>query len=356
MSKQYTTLSRDYYPYVTRAILRLMDEGKLTQVTHVDVEPNYGYVTRLTYQDGSYRITYGNDLGLNNAAAYELAKDKGHTKFILRTMNVNCPEGAEFISPWWEEVIGQSQRVRGNVHMKTTRQAAAYVETERSYPVYVKPVDGSRGGDIFKVATRQELEAVLETYNEKRIRVAMIEAPITLPDYRIVVLDGKLISAYHRLPLTVVGDGTATIEEHITRLQQHHEDTGRDTRLRPDDDRIYRHLAQQHMTVNDILPDGQSHVLVPISNLSIGGTSKDVSDSIDPRWVALAAQIGKQFNLRLLGIDLACEDITSSAAKYSVIEVNAAPGLDHYALSGDTQKELVDQLYVKVLDVPPSRL
>lgn len=351
MSQFYATLATSHFPYVTRSILRLMERGVLTNVVRVDVEPDYGYVTRLTYTDGSCRITYGNDLGLNNAAACDLAGDKGYTKFMLRTMGVNCPDGDEFILPWWEEVINLNQRIRGNVEMRTARTMTNYVETELGYPVYIKPVDGSRGGDIFKVETRSEIEAVLTLYNEKHVRVAMAEAPIALPDYRIVVLDGKLISAYRRVPLTVMGDGKASIREHITRLQQQYERTGRDTRMHADDERIRRHLAQQNMTVDSVPARGQSHVLVPISNLSIGGTSQDVTNVIDPHWVSLATRIGENFNLRLLGLDLACADITSPHAEYSVIEVNAAPGLDHYALSGEKQKKLVDQLYTQVLNV-----
>src|SRR5690606_34567113 len=102
----------------------------------------YGYVTRLSYTDGSHRITYGNDLGLNNAAACDLAKDKGHTKFMLRTMGVDCPAGDEFILPWWEEKIGETQRARGNANIKTVDMIPEYIDQELDYPVYLKPVDG----------------------------------------------------------------------------------------------------------------------------------------------------------------------------------------------------------------------
>lgn len=356
MSEHYSQApdQHEHYPYVTRSILRLLGKGALTNVTSVDVEPDYGYVTRLSYTDGSHRITYGNDLGLNNAAACDLAKDKGHTKFMLRTMGVDCPAGDEFILPWWEEKIGETQRARGNANIKTVDMIPEYIDQELDYPVYLKPVDGSKGGDIFTVYTPAELETVLELYNEKRVRVAMVEAPVGMPDYRIVSLDNELISAYRRVPLTVVGDGERSVRELVDELQLRYEEEGRDTRLNADDERIRRHLAQRHMTVNHVPAQGESLVLVPISNLSAGGTSEDVTEIIDKRWVDLAARVGENFNLRLLGLDLACEDITSSDARYSVIEVNAAPGLDHYALSGEAQKELVDELYTKVLNAFPT--
>ncbi|HKX73054.1 MAG TPA: hypothetical protein VJM32_03510 [Candidatus Saccharimonadales bacterium] len=331
-----------------------MKKGLLTNVVSVDIEPDYGYVARLTYLNGLHRITYGNDLGLNNAAACDLAKDKGHAKFMLRTIGVECPAGDEFILPWWEEMIGQTQRERGNTSLRTTDDIPDYIEQQMGYPVYLKPVSGSKGGDIFTVQNRAELEMVVELYNEKRIRVIVVEAPVKMPDYRVVVLDGELISAYRRVPLTVVGDGVHTIKELLAQLQQRYDDEGRDTQLNPDDERIRRHLAQDNMTVTDIPEAGRSLVLVPISNLSAGGTSEDITDSIHERWTNLAAQISENFNLRLIGLDLACEDITSPTAKYSVIEVNSSPGLDHYALSGDAQKELVDQFYIKILNALPA--
>ena len=96
---------------------------------------------------------------------------------------------------------------------------------------------------------------------------------------------------------------------------------------------------------------GEIQTLASISNLSAGGTSVDVTNSIAPKWVELSKKIAAGMNLRLCGVDLACTDITDSDVDYAVMEVNAAPGLDHYAMSGDAQKQLVDDLYMRVLNV-----
>src|SRR4051812_46570067 len=88
--------SMDYYPYVTRRLLHLFSVSKLTNVTSVDVEPDFGYVTRINYQDGSHRVTYGCNLGLNTGAAGELSKDKGFTKYMLGRIGVTCAEGDVF--------------------------------------------------------------------------------------------------------------------------------------------------------------------------------------------------------------------------------------------------------------------
>jgi len=42
-------------------------------------------------------------------------------------------------------------------------------------------------------------------------------------------------------------------------------------------------------------------------------------------------------------------DIKKPPSSYWILEINAAPGLDHYARSGRAQEKVVEQLYLDVL-------
>jgi hypothetical protein len=42
-------------------------------------------------------------------------------------------------------------------------------------------------------------------------------------------------------------------------------------------------------------------------------------------------------------------DITQKPGAYRVIEINSAPGLDHYAKAGAEQEKIVEDLYLEVL-------
>jgi glutathione synthase/RimK-type ligase-like ATP-grasp enzyme len=54
--------------------------------------------------------------------------------------------------------------------------------------------------------------------------------------------------------------------------------------------------------------------------------------------------------LRLCGVDLVVAgDIREKPGLYWVLEVNAAPGLDHYVKTGRAQQRIVENLYLKVL-------
>lgn len=344
--------SKSHYSYVTRRIISLFNDGRLTNVESVDVEPEYGYTTRLCYRDCSVRITYGNDLGLNPGAAEDLAKDKGHTKFLLEKLGISTPKGKTFLLPWWIERIGASQAAKGNTSLRGIDVAEAYILGELSgFPAYIKPVNGSKGGGIYKVSDSDELFSVFNEYEHNRISVALIEAPIqNMPDYRVVVLDGKMISAYRRDPLAVTGNGELSVLELIELTQAKYIQEGRDTNIVVNDARIAAELKKQDISYGYVPAIGEKVVLVPVSNLSMGGTSADVSADIHPDWIKLSAEIARNMNLRLCGIDLACTDITDSGAEYSVIEVNASPGLDHYASSGEAQAKIVDDLYTRVLN------
>lgn len=187
------------------------------------MEPGYGYLARIQYTDGSSRITYGNDLGLNTGTSLELAKDKGHTKFVLNHLGVTVPEGKEFLMPWWEDMIRENQKAKGHDITNTANQAPSYIEQSIGYPVYVKPVAGSKGGDVYRLETANELREIFQLYNEKQIRLAVVEKAVTMPDYRIVILDGVLISAYQRIPPAVTGNGSDSIKTLVGDLQKSYE-------------------------------------------------------------------------------------------------------------------------------------
>ena len=343
---------RTYYPYVTRRLIHLFNEGKLDKVARIDIEPEFGYVTRLCYRDGSYRITFGNDVGINAGTACDLAKDKGYTKRLLYAIGILTPASETFLLPHWASRLRERPHLATGAPLRTVNAADTYIKDHFGYPAFVKPVDGSKGNGVYKIYDTDELLAVLNEYEAKKIRVAILEQPVDMPDFRIVVLDGELINAYRRRPLAVAGDGKHTVRELLDALQKRYLSEGRDTKILMDDRRVAWELKRRTMTLDSIPQPGAAVPLLPISNLSAGGTAEDVTARIDKHWVALAAFIAKQFNLRLIGLDLACADITSATAAYSVLEVNAAPGLDHFASIGDEQRRQIDALYTRIFNTP----
>ncbi len=57
-----------HYAYMTRMVLMLFHESALPNVASIEVEPEWGHTTQIRYNNGSTRMTYGNDIGLNPGA------------------------------------------------------------------------------------------------------------------------------------------------------------------------------------------------------------------------------------------------------------------------------------------------
>lgn len=345
----------EHYTHVTKRLLALYEEGALDKVSSIDVEPDYGYVSRINYKNDEHRIINGYDLGVNNGAASSLAKDKGHAKFLLRASGINCPKGAEFLLPWWAEVISPDQQKNGNTELNTIDKVAGYIESELDYPVYIKPVSGSKGTGVHRIDAPNYLDGVLEEYEETRVKVAVVEEAVAMPDYRVVVSDGEFVCAYRRLPLMVEGDGVSTIGDLMVRKQDEYDkEDDRRTVLDLEDSRIVHYLGEHGYDLGSVPGQAEGVTLLPISNLSAGGVPEDVSDVIHNRWIELSTKVAKQFNLRLCGVDLACEDIADCTTDYSVLEVNGTPGLNIYSTLGIKQRNVVDGLFLRIFNSAPS--
>jgi D-alanine-D-alanine ligase-like ATP-grasp enzyme len=303
------------------------------------VDPRYGYVGQLRLPNGTTRYFRSTVFDLNGAGATEVAKDKDYASFFLSKLGYPVPTGDSFHTERWYKAIGSD---------RTPERGWEYAQT-LGLPVIVKPNSKSQGAGVALVHTKEEFFEAVEHASHHE-RVFLVQKPVVGKDYRIVVLDGEVISAYERIPLTVTGDGTSTILQLLREKQKVFEETKRDTIINPNDPRIISMLRRKNYSLTSILEAGTSVILLPNANLSTGGDAIDVTPEIHRDWKELAAKIAHDMNLRYIGIDIMTEvPLSERPAKYTVIEVNAAPGLDNYAAIGEKQNEVVRELYRKVL-------
>lgn len=305
----------------------------------VTIEPRWGIVGQIAFRNGRKRYFRYSSIDLNTLGAAEIAKDKGYAKFFMAQMGYPVVKGRDFYSTRWAKAIGS----KDDIH-------AAYRYAQKiGLPVIVKPNSGSQGVGVMLVHTKREFYDALRRIFV-RDRVALVEECVPGKDYRIVVLDSKIISAYERLPLSIVGDGISTVGELLKTKQQNFVAASRDTRLKLDDPRIQLKLARKKLNFASVLANGEHIFLLDNANLSSGGDSVDVTSQVHPGFKKIAIQLTHDMGLRMCGVDLMVNgDISEAPKQYWVIEINAAPGLDHYARSGAAQEKIVEELYLKVL-------
>ena len=306
----------------------------------VIVEPKWGIVGQINYKNGHKRYFRYSSLDLNTLGASEISKDKDYANFFMKKMKYKTVQGEAFFSTSWAKTI----------HSKRDINAAYTYATTLGFPVIIKPNSGSQGSGVMLVHTRQEFYAGMRRIFATQDRVALVQRLVCGKDYRVVVLDGRIISAYERIPLSVVGDGRSSIQILLSKKQRKFVASSRDTQIRTKDPRITIKLARQNLRLSSVLARGQRVYLLDNANLSTGGDAVDVTKAIHPQFKKLAINLTRDMGLRMCGVDLMVDgDINKKPGKYWILEINAAPGLDHYVQTGREQKKIVESMYLEVL-------
>jgi D-alanine-D-alanine ligase-like ATP-grasp enzyme len=301
------------------------------------VEPEWGVVGQITFKGGRKSYFRYNTLDLNPVGASDIAKDKDYAAFFMKKMGYPTPRSKSFCSPDWAQAIGS----------KSDTGAALRFAKIIGYPVIVKPNSGSQGVGVSLVHSAKELQRALKQVF-KSDKIALVQQPVRGRDYRIVVLDNKIISAYERIALSVTGDGRSTVAQLLKKKQRHFIAFKRDTLIKSDDPRIRAKLRVQGLRMNSILEANRIVYLLDNANLSTGGDAVDVTNEMHTSFKQMAIALTRDMGLRLCGVDIITADITIPG-KFCVLEINAGPGLDHYVKNGPAQQKMVEDMYRTVL-------
>lgn len=307
----------------------------------INIEPRYGYVGQIVLADGRKRYFRSTNFDLNPLGASEVARDKSYAAYFMQLMGYPVVEGRQFLLDWWGERISAGEDAGASIPYANTL----------GYPVIVKPNSKSQGSGVVKVYSDGELMMAIQSYQEKE-RVFLVQKFIPWRDYRILVLDNEVISAYERIPLSVTGNGVSTVRELLGIKQEQFNAQGRDTRIRIDDPRISQCLERRQRSLESTVPNQETWQLLDNANLSSGGDARDVTEQIHPMYEGLAVQLTRDMGLRYCGVDLFVNgDLTSSFDECVICEINAAPGIDNYASIGPEQQKRVEDMYRKVVEV-----
>ncbi len=223
------------------------------------------------------------------------------------------------------------------------------------YPIVIKPLDGNHGkGASINVTNFEDAKAGLE-HAKKYSRRVIVEKFIKGFDFRVLVIDNKIVAAAQRVPAHVVGNGKHSIEQLIDiinldpRRGYGHENVL--TKILVDRDTLDL-LEKKNYTLETIPKEDEIVYLKSTANLSTGGTSVDVTDMMHPENIFLAERISRVIGLDICGIDIMAENLTQPLRENGgvILEVNAAPGFRmHLApsegLPRNVAAPVIDMLY-----------
>lgn len=268
----------------------------------------------------------------------EVACDKEDTKHLLEEAEVPVPKGD----------IVRSER--------GLKDVLRYV----GFPVVIKPINGNHGRGI-TINIKNEEDALVAFEIAKKVsRSVIVEKYITGDDYRLLVINYKLVAAAIREPAHVVGDGKSTIQELIDKVN---EDPRRGyghekvlTMITVND--VTENILKEHnYTVDSVIAKDEVLYLKDTANLSTGGTATDVTDIVHPDNIFMAERIARVIGLDICGIDVMTTDISKPLDRTggAILEVNAGPGFRmHLAptkgLPRNVAAAVIDMLYPPGVD------
>ena len=245
-----------------------------------------------------------------NCIGVDIAGDKQLTRKILSESTIPVPQGNTVSTE--EEILESFRNFRRSV--------------------VVKPCQGNQGkGVSLDLKTESDVLAAFrlaEVYDSKVI----IEEYIQGNNYRLLVINGKLVAAAQRIPPMVIGNGKLTIKELVEQENKNpwrgegHENYLTKISL---DSVVVMDLYRQGLSLSSIPSKGKKIMLRQSANLSTGSTAMDVTDIIHPDNSELAIYATSILGLDIAGVDLILGDLSQSYREQDgrIIEINAAPGL-----------------------------
>ena len=234
-------------------------------------------------------------------------------------------------------------------------ESLAEVIKKIGYPIVLKPLGGNHGkGASINVTNWEDAVSGLAFAQEYGKRV-IVEKFITGFDFRILVIDNKLVAAAKRVPAHVIGNGIDNIQQLIdtTNLDPRRGYGHENVLTQIDVDRDTEDLLEKlGYTLETIPRIGEIVFLKSTANLSTGGTSVDVTDMMHPENIFLAERISRVIGLDICGVDIMAENLTQPLKENGgvILEVNAAPGFRmHLApsegLPRNVAAPVIDMLY-----------
>lgn len=215
------------------------------------------------------------------------------------------------------------------------------------FPLVVKPRNGSYSRHVItNIVTESELKKAINLSLEYSPTFVVERYLGNTSVFRATVVDFDYVACVERAPANVVGDGKNTIQElvNIKNLDSNRGDPDQEefTLFKLVVDGVTEKLlAKKNLTLSSVLPNGEKIVLQQDPFIRLGADSNEVTNYIHPDNKKLFIEIAKYFDVRVVGLDFLCADITKSwkIQDCAVLELNSLPCIEvhHFPSSGEPQ-------------------
>lgn len=274
-------------------------------------------ITILSKESHVLKLEYGREIEFLKGANAPVMRKMGNltlnkdlTKRVLEEIGVRTPRG----------IVAAS-----------IDDAIKFVKKHQMpFPLILKPTHGSRAlGVTWNIRSEKDLreafsnfETIKREHSLKKDTV-LVEEMFIGHEFRVLVLNGRIISCVQKIPASIVGDGASSIKKLIDAFNK--------TRLRGFkirlDDIAENTIAENGLTLDSVLPKGKVLRLRNNLNMSDGGRSIDVTSSMHQSFKDLCVKATQIIGLSFAGVDVIAKDLSKPARRdnYVILELNPNP-------------------------------
>ena len=307
---------RDIYPRLAEPTPTLAEDASYHIGTFKEATGHYGLQLRRT-GGRTYEILRGGQVigrldgmltDLVNRNVVRLCADKARAVTVLREAGVPVPL--------------QKRYRRGRVD-----QALEFAR-RRGFDVVVKPCVGAGGVGITTTIAgendfRQAWAYAVEHLSPNWPPNIVVESKCPGMDIRAVVVGGRFSCAATRMPAHVTGDGRATLATLIERKNAARSAHPYHARYPiVIDGRLIQRLQARGLSLDTVVPAGDSVVLAEVNNVHAGGDACEITDFVPARIRTIAERAARAIpGLAVVGVDLLVTSLDDDA-EIAVIEMN----------------------------------
>lgn len=305
---------------------------------HFDEEENFNVRYSLSNESRTHHFQLSMGDGVTKKA-FDICDNKEMTKRYLRNAEipVPVPAGKKFDEDSTDDDI------------------LAFAKTMK-FPIVFKPTDGNAGNGVFaNIESLEELEDIIPYVREElEFKEVMVEDYIPGKEYRIFVIEDRVLGGMIRRPASLLGDGQHTIKELIHQANEIRMTNPHLTsRLIKVDREIRSILKRKGFKLSTVPENGERIYLREKSNLSKGGDAIDVTDKLTDNLKSIARNVGKAIpGLKHYGVDMIVDEKKDTGV---ILEVNTRPGFGGhlFPMEGkprDFAKEIIDYYFPETKD------
>ena len=267
----------------------------------------------LTVGEKTEYIVQATKTSLDSYSTVLIMENKLVTKKILEKNKIKVPKGGYYTN--LEDAVDDLYKYQG------TKTVVKPNSTNFGLGITILPKEFSPEDyqNALKFALEEDDSILVEEFIEGK-------------EYRIFVLNDKVVGILHRVPANVLGDGKHSIR---TLVEEKNKDVLRGTGYKKPLQKINlgeaeeTFLAGQNLNFDYIPKKDETIYLRENSNISTGGDSIDFTDDILDEYKQIAIDSAKAADATICGVDMMIKDIKElpNDSNHGIIEINFNPAI-----------------------------